>query len=72
MNKNLKPIDFNGYLLDRQEQWLEDNSQAVFYSEIECLEWDYFDEMSHVIEEYNGTYYILEYEDLKEFKNTFL
>jgi ferredoxin-fold anticodon binding domain-containing protein len=88
MNRKLKPIDFNGKLLDKSEQWLEDHAQAVFYNLIECLEWfvdgdvsqlytmieervsldDWYVEMSHRIENYNDTYYILEEEDLMKFR----
>lgn len=39
MNKDLKPIDFNGNLLDTQEQFLETHAQATFFNKMECLEW---------------------------------
>ena len=91
MNKNLKPIDFQGNLLDEQERFLEEHAQAVFYNKMECLEWFvdddisqlytmieenmgidlWFDEMSHRIEDYDDTYYILEEEDLITYRDTF-
>lgn len=48
MNKDLKPIDFQGNLLDTQEKWLEEHAQAVFYSPIECLEWFVDDDISQL------------------------
>lgn len=48
MNRDLKPIDENGLLLDEQEQWLEDNAQAVFYNKMECLEWFVDDDISQL------------------------
>lgn len=91
MNKDLKPIDFNGDLIDEQERFLEEHAQAVFYYKMSCLEWfvdddisqlytmieenigidEWFDEMSHRIEEYNDAYYILEEEDLITYRDTF-
>jgi hypothetical protein len=91
MNKKLKPIDFQGNLLDEQERFLEEHAQAVFHNKIECLEWfvdddisqlytmieenmgidEWLQEMSHRIEEYDETYYILEEEDLITYRDTF-
>lgn len=88
MNKDLKPINFDGTFLDSDEQWLLDHAQAVFYNLMDCLKWfveddigqlydmiennmgidEWYVEMSHRIENYDDTYYILEEEDLMKFR----
>lgn len=57
MNKDLKPIDFNGVLLDTEEHWLDYYSQVIFYSKIHCLKWfveDDIDQLYTMIEENIG------------------